>query len=121
MARASSSSSLELKRVCPSALAEYTCACERRYVDVGELGVDGDECDEIVDGDDSADGVSDPDETLRFNFERPRTRNLLGKASPTRFDRRVERLDVERVLPWKILYQLPDKYDTTLNPPSRNS
>ena len=37
---------------------------------------------------------------LKLSFERPRARNLPGKASPTRLDKRAERLDVDLVLPY---------------------
>ena len=40
---------------------------------------------------------------LKLSFERPRARNLPGKASPTRLDKRAERLDVDLVLPYQAM------------------
>ena len=54
---------------------------------------------EIVEGEESAEGASDSVEMLRLSFERPRIRILLGNARATRLDKRPERLELDRVLP----------------------
>lgn len=58
--------------------------------------MDGIECEDTVEGEESAEEVV---AMLKFSFERPRSRILLGKASPTRLDKRADRLEVDRVLP----------------------
>ena len=81
---------------------EKTCAGARANGGVGELGVEGGERDERVEGEEFADASSESVAILRFNFERPRKRSLLGRASPTRLERRVDKLPLDRVLPCNI-------------------
>ena len=59
-----------------------------------------------MEGDESADASSDPDAVLRFNLDRPRIRILPGSASPTRFESRVDKLELDRVLPCTTLLSI---------------
>ena len=68
---------------------------DREWIEVGELGVDGGDIDESVDGDESADGSSELVSMLRLSFERAFRRTLPGKARLTRLASRADRLEVE--------------------------
>ena len=73
--------------------------CEWDCENTGELGVDGGESDDNVDGDESAEGSSELVFTVMFSFERAIRRDLPGNARLTKLESRAVRLEVERVLP----------------------
>ena len=70
-------------------------ACECEKADVGELGVDGRESDESVEGDES-DGSSEVVSTVRFSLERALRRVFPGKARLTKLVSLVVRLESRR-------------------------